>query len=1552
MRNITLITLSLAMILIAGKSSYSQIREQLFGTIISSEDTIITNFNLNYKIYVNDTVTLDSLNFTLPNNIAINSYTNITSQQYTDGDSIMFQVNVSHTDTANLPFYPEELALNLHYTNTLSDTLCHTIFSKLYYTPYNSVEIWSISDFLSLPRRWHHPSDNPSAQRVYINPNSIPQTNMSDISTYERDSASWDDWWIDDFREITIDGLAYSVLMKPIPVDSLDYYKDYGDGDTNLKGTYTGTVSGRITANIYTGGEGTSYNDRTNIGLGGIRIRLREQDHILGQEVYGYFGEAFTNDDGTYSITYSKFQAFEGGEVELYLEIIAEDDGSDLIKSKPYGVSVIKEKKAIGNYSQNAGNITFNLQVDEDCVVGDAYPPIHFTKNVFNYFSQEGVPLSPKIRFRIGEYGCFANCYVNSFSWPAIYLSSGAGYNEETVRHEFGHVIMFKLQDNEIKIPYGETGVDDHGWSRENTGLLAWIEGWADAISMIMDAADYIEYCSNNEVNDPEYGYGGWYPNYECRIKHENASDNPINNGFRSEYFIACAIYDLWDGSGKGLPNSYILGNNDVHAYNDDANWDDENWNLPEIDDVEFSLAQICAPLQSINASNINDLRNISQYYNLFISQLSCEDRAKASKAFRQNKILWDIDDYALEVCVNGLSSDMLRTDKDKYEYGCFHHFELLNGWLNLDVLTQTWTDTYWTSTLNENSVNEYHISACQGMPFGITDNYWVGAIKDVIIRETNIYLNDQNNYCSNLPTGIFYTCGGTDIIIRNGKIELGATDGSKTAELEINDGSVLEISNALGHLVVNTGSVLRIKDGGTLKINYDGNLAVNGTGEIIIEEGGQIIYYEGSIIELNDSNSILEIAGDLHIGDDAQFTFTGNGFVKFSNTGNDATNNIFCGSGASILFSGSGQSDKVLEIDQATVRFPAMNSLTFENCKIEMASGTPGRRMLAETNYPITFNNVYLTSTGTSNNNHRSFHLYGQANVTIEDCTFENGYYGLYANCSYTAGASIYADNCNFFDNNTGLYVYNKSVHLTDCDFSDNTGYGIYCTNMSVASDLTRCNSINNGSGMYYQGSAASDVSMDYCNISSNSSYGIYTSGNLDLDMFCNNVENNNYGIYTRYGVNVKIDNNAKNKIINNNKSIYLNYGLLFANNGYNQLYSTNDDYAVYGLTPLFAICGTPTSLTANYNRWEYSYPNAYPSYNDNYKLWVYNCDPVSIVNINDLDPSYSLCKQTSKSNNPEAPDNIVSTTNEDIIVTKSGDVSNIEGQIEELSSQLCEINTETGYYDLINQYYSLILELDADIDLTTQYWQNIAYSDVHNVLSTLLDFVDNDVQNQRFVSSVNKLINLNGILSENIVTINSRYIEYKLDIALLLRMSGNYEAALDFLAELQIEIEATDYDSELTYINDWMCRISAENLANNGTLSPDEFEQAISNCGLCYSSLPSDNTIIQTIGYNNYDSEQNENSIQNINENIADKIDFSISPNPNKGDFVINISPIESEFKFKIINSLGQVVKEIIPDSQDETTFKVVGLTIGYYQVALVVEDQIIETSSVLVK
>lgn len=79
-----------------------------------------------------------------------------------------------------------------------------------YYTPYNTIEIWDLAEYNSLPRRWLNPSDNPNAQRKPIQQSSIPLSDITDWSLYEPSDENWNDWRIDNFREVEVDGLAYA----------------------------------------------------------------------------------------------------------------------------------------------------------------------------------------------------------------------------------------------------------------------------------------------------------------------------------------------------------------------------------------------------------------------------------------------------------------------------------------------------------------------------------------------------------------------------------------------------------------------------------------------------------------------------------------------------------------------------------------------------------------------------------------------------------------------------------------------------------------------------------------------------------------------------------------------------------------------------------------------------------------------------------------------------------------------------------------------------------------------------------------------------------------------------------------------------------------------------------------------------------------------------------------------------------------------------------------------------------------------------------------------
>ncbi|MGM0650661.1 MAG: C25 family cysteine peptidase, partial [Bacteroidota bacterium] len=116
--------------------------------------------------------------------------------------------------------------------------------------------------------------------------------------------------------------------------------------------------------------------------------------------------------------------------------------------------------------------------------------------------------------------------------------------------------------------------------------------------------------------------------------------------------------------------------------------------------------------------------------------------------------------------------------------------------------------------------------------------------------------------------------------------------------EITVKDGSILFIRGG-GKITKGCNDLwegITDEDGGRIYVygdcDYFNHLDVN--------QGGKMYYGSSGNIALNNNSSVLEITGDLHINSNATFTFTGDGYIKFSNPGGDATNNIFCGSGAS----------------------------------------------------------------------------------------------------------------------------------------------------------------------------------------------------------------------------------------------------------------------------------------------------------------------------------------------------------------------------------------------------------------------------------------------------------------------------------------------------------------------------------------------------------------------------------------------------------------------------------------------------------------------------
>lgn len=578
----------------------------------------------------------------------------------------------------------------------------------------------------------------------------------------------------------------------------------------------TGTVEGRVTAPI----KNDMGNDEiiNSIGLGGLQVDLRYKKG----GAYYLLGTTYTDETGNYSITYNKKK--KENTVDLYLRVFAKTNNSFNIRSKKGG-RVYTYNYPIGSYSDNSDKMTGKNIYINDETKGDAFRSVHWARKGMKYFREQSVPLKGGLTIKINQRGSYANNYLYC-KYPVIHLRKNSGISEDPVYHELGHYAMYRLQNNHIKIPYGDRGVNNHKRKAENTGLLAWIEGWAIAIQAILDAAHWQE--------DNELGLDDSFLSYENSEKF-----NTIKNGFRSEYHIGTALYDLWDGEKKGLPERTPCLK--IHG------WDDSEINTrlkrayyqwKSKDDVELTFAQICAPLQTVKKrSDLKKMRNIGNYYEKLLTQLpDCKDRANVSRAFRENRVLWNIEDYEKELYIGNLSSDPFSTTKSKKEKGFLR--------MEFPLIFSKWTDFYHINIPARDDAKQYCLYALQNTSLALTDNYWIGIYDKTkgIYEKVDLYLNpNANSSKNNLTHGRFYTCGGNEILVRNGCLELGMENSKYTAELTISEGSLLRIDEH-GKLILNHNTILRIAPGGTLHLKSKDAIILRGNASVVVEEGGSVI--------------------------------------------------------------------------------------------------------------------------------------------------------------------------------------------------------------------------------------------------------------------------------------------------------------------------------------------------------------------------------------------------------------------------------------------------------------------------------------------------------------------------------------------------------------------------------------------------------------------------------------------------------------------------------------------------------------------------------------
>jgi hypothetical protein len=543
-------------------------------------------------LWANDTLNLtQALTFKLPQGWQA-SATLPQSYLYA-GDSLLISFTLAYP-TANLPFYPQEIQIEIPIKVDSGTT---KTVGKVYFTPYNTVELWNEYDFGALDRTWLMEGGNRNTPtRIYIPRNEIPVSDLN-LATdtlggvYQESVIK---------QQVYVKGLAYTVPMRDI-FNPLGEVQDGNDtlNVTNRRGrffgqTFTGTITGRLLSPIT-----NDANIDRNIPLSGVLIRLKERDRFSWHET---FAEVLTDANGFFTISYGVEQsAAEGDDVELYLEIVAQNTTYQIRATRRYNPFSANSLQVfdIGTVGQHLGTLALGdiiTTIGQMRSVNWATRAWAYVENQGGYPLHKGLLIMPNNNPRSSYFIGYGLVHI-SICTPERDFD-----HENTMYHEFGHFLMWNLQDKNMNLVYGNPLTQDtqHRWSEESSLTLAWSEGWADAIQMIMDAAHWWE--------DEEYGHNArsfgnsWNAYYERQRNYSSAGivNPPINRGFFAEYYIANALYDMWDGADKGFPNIYPANSPTVTAVT--VGHDDlPDWN----DNFSVSIRDILTPLWRNVPSNV-----------------------------------------------------------------------------------------------------------------------------------------------------------------------------------------------------------------------------------------------------------------------------------------------------------------------------------------------------------------------------------------------------------------------------------------------------------------------------------------------------------------------------------------------------------------------------------------------------------------------------------------------------------------------------------------------------------------------------------------------------------------------------------------------------------------------------------------------------------------------------------------------------------------------------------------------------------------------------------
>lgn len=771
------------------------------------------------------------------------------------------------------------------------------------------------------------------------------------------------------------------------------------------------------------------------------------------------------------------------------------------------------------------------------------------------------------------------------------------------------------------------------------------------------------------------------------------------------------------------------------------------------------------------------------------------------------------------------------------------------------------------------------------------------------------------NTHIYNIGNGDCYT---KDLTIGN------------NGELIIGESSV----NNIAELYVNEGSSLIIEDGGKI-IVQDGS-------KLIIEDGGNIEYLEDAEIELQGPNSILEIRGKVTVGDNATFTFSGEGRIVIDQFIYSGVRDNFwdIGENAKLVLEGPSPYSQVLLECKSNFSPVMENHHTFEEVTIKRGKVYMGYGKHMSITAPLEFRHIEMDINPNHNPalKHNGLKLWGTHNGQnlIMTNRFYNATNGITSN-QLNATEPLNISQCTFENNGSGIKINSKNFNIVGCDFKNNSGSGIYCLNIHGQSTIKNCTFESNFAGVFMIGQSGAEVLVSECdfeNIVNNpfdptSGITAIEGGHIRLE--CSEIKGFYYGLQIEFGSSLDISHDAHNSIHGNEIGLTAtsieSLSMIYGNNNFEniemEVYLSHVAPNYYSLPILdWHIYNDKVDFSGNrmrrcpagncppnpsvnggwYNDLNYGNTKVY-TYNPDYDQTFHNCvgspslpaGHLEVRMIENFETEVNINFTGSDITNlKEAVEHIADYISQD---EGSGEESTAIDLFSEISPQiLADPNLQSS--DLV--IYKMILKLSQKALAKLYGNEELPY-----------DFADGNPPSQEVIDVVYMIDNLiNHYGAPQDTSDYDRQISLILERIFAYRQGGFYPQVLNELSESSniIDNASPRIIDRWSY---WNCVCHAENNFLTDSITEDLYEEELSICNSLFSPSISNEMVDNT---NQYDPEA-------ITEasNLPEL--FTVFPNPASEEISFKLeNPIEYIEQIDIYDLSGRLIEKIVYSNEDK--------------------------------